>query len=295
MRPPFCLPVLILVMIAGMPSAALQRPPLRVQSYRGMEAETRIVERLSGHAEAQKLAREVITFYGDAFIYREDPSQVSSQSVVWVPADTLEFEYASITLDSDSGRETEALAHEILHLSHVMRGQPFEAIFPPDSDSDFRNYWGSRNSIAGAVQHEMFVDEFVKLGFDRSKFLTRIGSPDYETLATRHNALIRLNPLLAAQTSVVWSEMYLLFWMAARHGYDQAQAIAEETLTWGTRVHAELPDMVPQLRQWVLDGRFRDFERYPAELNDLYQLMKIPRATSWVVLKASQSGPAVFR
>jgi hypothetical protein len=277
------------------PSAILPagEPAIGQDRYVGSEAELRILSRLAGHPEAQKLARDVIAFYGGYFSYQEDASRVSSQSMVWAPSETMSFEYASITLDSDSGREAEALVHEILHLGQVMRGQPFEASFPRDASGDEREYWSARNAIAGAVQHEMFVDEYLRMGFERSKFLSRISRPDYENLARRHANLIRMNPGWAARTSIIWIEMYFLSWIASRHGYPEAEDFAQDTLQLALKLHPDLADTAPKMQEWLLAGRFKDFTQYPDELARLYEIAKIPPATNWVVLDNSQPGHPV--
>jgi hypothetical protein len=261
--------------------------------FAGRDAESRILQRFTDYPKARELASQVAAFYGPAFQFEENADLSSSHSVVSVSGDSLSFEHAFIALDADSGRETEALAHEVLHISQIMRGLPFEPSLTPAASGDFRTHWSTRNSLAAAVQHEIFVEEYVNLGFDRQKFLTRASAPDYENLARRHRALIALNASLAGPTSTMWSEMYMLFWMAARHGYDDAGAIAQETLRWGGELYPQLPGMAAAMREWVADGRFRDFRNYPRELDRLYAWAGIPAASQWVTLRTSSSGQPV--
>jgi hypothetical protein len=257
----------------------------------GDDAAERILSRLKGHDAAEVLAATTLVFYGPSLRYSESVDVDASSFRLTFDHGEPRLDSAAIVLKTNTSRATEALVHELLHLDLPIRGFPcgdameVPATLDVAATSQLSALVGKLSNV---VQHEINLDQFISMGFDRSAFLGPSARfPDYEAAASFGTAL---PGVASALVHAWWCLEYLRHWISVRHGAaEELGSIASRIGTWGSTVFADFSITTSQLRMWTESGRFKDVACHAQEFNTLLGLFRLPRFASWLEVR-SQAG-----
>ena len=272
----------------------LGRPGDRI--FLGFEAQHKIFQRLSGFPLAQQLSREVYDFYGNHLVYIESTNFSSTIFTLRLHHQPLLLKSAEIHLQLGTNRTAEALAHELLHLHLFILGFPLGEIvqIPFPFDHYAQEFLGMCHWVLNLIQHELNYQSFVALGFDKNHFLGRSDDPiDYrKRLSPEYQ-----NGYPAQVDFPRWCMDYLRHFFVARHGGDENSLdLAQDVLTWGSRLYPQLRQVIAEIRKWFEIGAFKVPSQYPNQVNFLLELMGIPKFIGWARLELSyQKTPVAVR
>jgi hypothetical protein len=258
------------------------------QTLNGKSAHREISSKLSNHPLAWRLAQEIYDFYGRFLGYAESEYFPSTIFSIHLQHDPVALESAEIQLQLGTDRIPEALVHELLHLRLPMLGFPLGEIvrIPFHLDPYARDFQGMCHWDLNLFQHEINYHCFIALGFDRNHFLAMPGEIiDYRRIFEGKSK----NGGAAELSFPWWCMEYLRHFFNARHGRDNnSLGYAQDALDWGSRLHPELRQNTAEIIRRVEIGAFKDPRQYAGQVNFLLGLMRIPRFTSWVMLKFSE-------
>ncbi len=261
---------------------------------RGKAARDAIINRLVAWPEAKKIAEDVTSFYGDYICYYENINFPSSHYEIELSHEPLFFKKASIQLQLCSHRIAEALCHELLHLHLRMRGYPIgERISIPDElDQYAKRIIKSYSKINNLIEHEINIDMFLELGFNKSDFLGYHSSaPNYQNLALK---ALPTEGYISEIGFSWWCLEFFRHWISSRHGVgEEASRDAQNALYWGSRVHPELTQATSKIRNLIESGKIKRKGEYSEHVNTLLELMRIPKYTGWAVLVNQGKGKPV--
>jgi hypothetical protein len=259
--------------------------------YRGRAAKEAIIGRLTGWPEARRVATETCDFYGDSLQYHEDAALSSSHYAIELQHEPIALQYARIELQVGTPRTAEALLHELLHLNVPMRGHPLgEKFWIPGELLRYAHPISASYPIIGnLLEHELIIDIFLGLGFDKANFLGCLSpAPDYQHLASK------VWPSLGCREEVGfswWCLEYFRHWVSTRHWVgEEADIYADGALYWGSKVYPGLQDTAKQIRNLIESGAIRDSKQYPFHVNTLLRFMKVPQFTEWASIQTGGYG-----
>ncbi len=262
---------------------------------RGAAAKEAITDRLRRWPEAVELASRVADFYGDLLEYRETETAGWSQYEIKLELEPAGLLYARIQLQLATPRVAEALVHELLHLNLAVSGYPVGAkIWMPLATARHAPcLLGIYPRITNLVEHELTIERFLNLGFDKSNFLGCLcPAPDYREVASR--ALHRLG-YVEEIGFPWWCLEYFRHWVSSRHGGGDRSAMdAENAFRWASRVHPDFPEAITQILRIFESGAIRERRAYPRHVNSILKQMKLPGFAEWVRLQdRGRVGPVV--
>ena len=261
------------------------------QPIKGQKAYSQILLKLSGNLLAKKLAKEIFDFYGDFLTYSETRERLSSTFTLnFQHEPSMLFDAAEIILKLDTTRESEALAHELLHLQLPIRGflilvgtsLPDE--MPKESAKIILDMYVK---ITNIVQHEIFMKDFKALGYLKSNFIGPVLPPQIDY--SRVDLELLSHPVYTPHGFSWWCLEYFRHWMNMRMGKTlEAEPYAKGALQWGSKQHPLLNQAAKEMTEWVKLGIFKRPEQYVQQVNYLLEIMKIPQATMWASLECSE-------
>ena len=266
------------------------------QQLQGIVAKEAIIHRLRDWPKAQAFAAEIADFYGDFLKFHENTAYASSWYNIRLKhkSDSVSLQYACIKLSLSTHRVAEALIHELLHLHVPIRGYPSgeKVSIPDELDYYFDRISDMYPKINNLLEHELNIEIFLRLGFEKSNFLGRCEpAPDYPALASK------ATPSQGYVEEVDfswWCLEYLRHWITTRHGAGAEVARdADNALHWGSKVHPELEETANKITELIESGQIKDSNQYPQQFNSLLQLMKIPKFTGWVAIQRYGDGKPV--
>jgi hypothetical protein len=258
--------------------------------YQGRAAKKAILSRLVNRPKAQKLAAKICDFYGDCLQYYENSVLESSHYQIKLQHDPIALQYARIELQLGTLRTAEALCHGLLHLNTRMCGYPFgEKFFIPYELTQYAEaISGIYPKIGNLLEHELILEKFIDLGFDKSNFLGCISPPpDYKKLAS-----LALNSVFYRKEVGFpwWCLEYFRHWVSTRHWIgDEPATYADYALFWGSKVHPAMRATARNIRELIESGALSNSEQYHHHINTLLELMKIPRFTEWAFIKTGNN------
>lgn len=265
--------------------------------YQGPAAKKTILHRLEHWPKARKLAAEICDFYENCLLYYENSNFESSQYRIELQHDPITLNYASVQLQLGTLRTAEALFHELLHLNTRMRGFPFGEKFfiPPELVKYAGAFAGLYPVIGNLVEHELILEKFIDIGFDKRNFLGCISPPpDYKKLASTAVGSLFYRKGIGFSW---WCLEYFRHWISTRHWIGDEPAIyADCALFWGSKVHPSLKATAQNIRELIEAGVLTNKKRYHHHVNTLLELMKIPKFTEWAFIHpGSDRTPLAFR
>lgn len=257
----------------------------------GEHAYKQILSKLYGNPLAQGLVKKVYKFYGNFLNYSESQDALTSKySFDFQHEPSIFFESAHILLKLNTGREPEALTHELLHLDIPIRGYPLIEGTNSDEISDeiLNKYSDFYPKVENLIHHELNIESFKEIGYARKHFLGSLSSPnrDYKSMA--------LNPLPEKLYDYEfgfswWCLEYFRHWISIRHGNSlEVKKYAEDALHWGCQIHPKLGHAVEDMMNWVKIGEYKNPDRYPYQINTLMEIMKVPKITFFACLEKAE-------
>jgi hypothetical protein len=270
---------------------------LQPKEYRGSAAKDLIDCRLSGWPKAQMLAAEICDFYGDYLQYYESSALESSHYQIKLQHEPIALQYACVELQLDTPRMAEALMHELLHLNTRMQCYPIgEKFWIPYALTQYAGTIADiYPKIGNLIEHELMIEMFLGLGFEKSNFLACLSPPaDYRELASKAKGFFGYKEGIGFSW---WCLEYFRHWVSTRHWVgDEAQICADNALYWGSKVHPEIKVIAPKIRGLVESGALQDSKQHHHHVNTLLTLMGIPVFTEWVTIQTISDGePAAIR
>ncbi len=259
--------------------------------YRGRAAKEAIISRLTDWPEARRVATEICDFYGEYLQHHEDTALSSSHYEIELQHEPIALQYARIELQLGTLRTAEALLHELLHLNTRMRGYPIGEKFwiPSELDRYAHHISAIYPIIGNLLEHELIIDVFLGLGFDKANFLGCLSpAPDYQHLASKFKVSLGFREEIGFSW---WCLEYFRHWVSTRHWVgDEADIYADSALYWGSKVYPGLQDAAKQIRQLIESGAIQDSKQYPFHVNTLLRFMKVPKFTEWASIKTGGYG-----
>ena len=248
----------------------------------------------SDHPLATALADQVASFYRDALtVRRSSATDDISGYGISVDQEKLEFHGAFINLNTTTDRVPAAACHELLHLR--LRSRGFPLIRSLDLDTVQRAipadvFIATANTIQNVIDHDIFKDDFVAMGFPIEQFLAKPTSyPDYELEAK--NSRFNATPLRLQFTYWMWwSREYFIQYAGIEQGVENSESLAQAVEKCGSEVLPGFRQTIVLIRQWLKSGRHRQAESYPAALRNLFDIMQIPSISTFYSLKLANSG-----
>jgi hypothetical protein len=248
------------------------------------------------HPSAIRLLDEVVAFYGETLMVRR--AQVGDDSSgygIAVDAPNLKYDHAYLNLNTSTNRVPAAACHELLHLRLAARGlpkvrtlelQPEQAV-----DTGFIN--AAVNTVINAVEHNIFKDDFVSMGFPIESFLAKTGYvPDYENEAKNFPSNGR-PPQLLFFDWVWWSREYISNYFGIGQGVENAEFLADSAEKWGTVVLPGFRQTVVLIRQWARIGLYQLAAKYPEAIRQLFEIIHMPPISSFYSFKRDQTGQII--
>lgn len=265
--------------------------------YQGPAAKKVILHRLEHWPRARTLAAEVCDFYGNCLLYYENSNFESSQYQIKLQHDPIALNYVSVQLQLGTSRTAEALSHELLHLNIRMRGFPFgEKFFVPCELGKYAGaFTGLYPVIGNLVEHELILEKFIDIGFDKRNFLGCISPPpDYKKLASAAVGSLFYRKEIGFSW---WCLEYFRHWISTRHWIGDEPAIyADSALFYGSKVHPSMKATAQDIRDLIEAGVLTNKKQYHHHVNTLLELMKIPKFTEWAFIQPGSDGtPLAFQ
>ena len=254
--------------------------------FTGENAYHEIISKLVDYPTAQQLAKEVYGFYDEYLSYTEGKNFKSSHfSIDLQNEPTIALKSATIQLKLGTNRIAEALVHELLHLQLPKLGFPLahKVGIPNNLDRFAKTFLEMYPKIVNIVQHEITLESFIALGFEKKNFLGKLTKP-----INYHQKMLNPSPneVYFPITGFPWFCLeYLRHWITTRHSNNKNELrFANDVREWGSKLEPDFRQTTSEIIKWVENGAFKNPNKYPRQINMLFQLMKIPQIDEWVVL-----------
>ena len=224
-----------------------------------------VTKPLVGH-----LYQKVCTYFGSSLhVFRQEPG-VGTSGVSFgqssKPADIL------LRICTDSGNVAAGIAHELLHLKMAMDSFPVRiatnefTIGPKIFENIVR--------INNTVQHAIFHDEFISLGFRTEEFVADWeinGNPTEWKLAAQEH-LRKGEPRVRG----AWITCYFIETVSRHFGWPNQ---ADQVFKIGRELFPSRMDIDAQwLTHWFARGEFRNSYQYLSAVNALLNRFEFPNA-----------------
>lgn len=252
----------------------------------GTEAINHIKEILHPNEHCITLAKEVFDFYGTDFCITTGPADRHAIDPN-ANLSTIAFRYTPnepdkdcmyINLKTNTGRDLEALTHELLHAQLRMKGFPSANIRKGQMICDLRNH----------IDHMLMFQDFQRMGLDIDKF--------YTTDATLTNEEFEKLIIKTKYNEVDWCYRWTCNWVDVQifgpHRYTQW---SDEQ--W-PRVLDKFPNLrqtTPQIEEWFESGVYASPDRFIKVYEELVKIVGctcIPDGC-WFYLKPGDGKPTI--
>lgn len=242
---------------------------------------------------AVSLLDEVTAFYGETLTVRraKDSDDLSGYGIA-VDAPNLKYDHAYLNLNTSTNRVPAAACHELLHLRLAARGFPKIRTLElqPEQAVDPGFFNAAVNTVTNAVDHNIFKDDFISMGFPIESFLAKTGRlPDYENEAKNSSPKGTPAQLLFFDW-IWWSREYISNYFGIGQGVEDAETLTDSVEKWGTVVLPEFRQTVILIRQWARNGLYRQAASYPAAIRQLFEIIQMPPISSFYSLKRDHTG-----
>jgi hypothetical protein len=248
------------------------------------------------HTSAISLLDEVTAFYGQTLMLRR--AQVGddlSGYGIAVDAPNLKYDHAYLNLNTSTNRVPAAACHELLHLRLAARGFPKVRTLElqPEQAVDTGFFNAAVNTVINAVDHNIFKDDFVSMGFPIETFLAKTGSVmDYE-IEAKNSPPNGTPPQLLFFDWVWWSREYISNYFGIGQGVENAESLTDSVEKWGSVVLPGFRRTVVLIRQWARNGLYQQATKYPESIRQLFEIIHMPPISSFYFLKRDQAGQII--
>jgi len=262
--------------------------------YRGRAAKGAILSRLANWPKARMLTAEICEFYGEYLQYHEASDLDASHYQIKLQHEPIALQSVHIELQLGTTRIAEALMHELLHLHTRIRGYPIGEKFsvPYELTKYASTIIGIYPRIGNLLEHELILEMFLGLGFDKSNFLGCLSPPpDYKKLAS---TALNSSGYKEEIGFSWWCLEYFRHWVSTRHWVGDEPGIhADYALYWGSKVNPQLKITANKIRALIESGALTDIKNHHHHVNALLELMKIPIFREWATIQTSSDGKPV--
>ena len=247
---------------------------------------------------ANNLLDQVIEFYGRSLtIRRSAMADDRSRYTLNIDAQHLKFNGAVINLDTSTDRQAAAACHELLHLQLPIRNFPRIRSLKLNSfqETVSLRIVSSQISATNVIDHDIFKDEFVKLGFPLGQFL--VASP--ENINYKKVARGARDQTTPPQLNFVnwnwWCIEYLRHHLSTTHGLKQSESLADKVAKWGVEAVPGFKSGMARIREWISEGQHRQPTTYPVAIQKLFDIIQIPKISGFCCLELGGERQIVVR
>ncbi len=246
---------------------------------------------------ANNLLDEVVKFYGASLtIRRSVMPDDRSRYALRIDAQHLKFNGAVINLDTSTDRQAAAACHELLHLQLPIRNFPRIRSLYLNSfqETVSLRIVSAQISATNVIDHDIFKDDFIKLGFPLGQFL--VESP--ENINYKRVARDARDQTIPPQLNFVnwnwWCIEYLRHYISFAHGLKQSGPLAEKVAQWGIKAVPGFKNGMARIREWIGEGRHRQPTTYPAAIQKLFDIVQIPKISGFYCLERDSKNEIVI-
>jgi hypothetical protein len=246
---------------------------------------------LTNKPGALALFDQVSGFYGDKFKILEQRPEIAKSEVEirrhLTPEREVEIDEARITLQIRSLRPEAALTHELLHLKLFSTGYPLPIVCEPDpiwSARAFKERLVDPSPMAGflfnVIHHEIFLSEFVRLGFPLSEFVGERTVDSIDNAAKRARAMLDMSEQ-APFVRGLWNLYYLTEFISDH--LETCNIREQMVLEHGREFLPTIDADASFMRDWFQSGGFKASHHYASEVNALLAKIGAPRMVFGVI------------
>lgn len=247
---------------------------------------------------ANNLLDQVIKFYGGSLTFRRAViADDRSRYTLNIDAQHLKFNGAIINLDTSTDRQAAAACHELLHLQLPIRNFPRIRSLNLTSvqETVSLRIVSAQISATNVIDHDIFKDDFVKLGFPLGQFL--VASP--ENIKYKGVARDARDQTIPPQLNFVnwnwWCIEYLRHYISMTHGLKQSESLADKVSQWGVKAVPGFKSGMARIREWISEGQHRQPTTYPTAIKKLFDIIQIPRISGFYYLELDDKNHIVVR
>jgi hypothetical protein len=249
------------------------------------------------HPLANNLLDEVAGFYRDSLVIRrEKNANDMSGYKLDVDAKNLKFNGAIINIDTSTNRVPAAACHELLHLRLPTRNFPRirSLSLTPIHQSVVDFVVQAQTSVTNVVDHDIFKDDFIALGFPIEQFLVKSN----EIISYKRVARDARNQTTPSQLKFTiwswWCIEYLRHYITSFHGQEDCKIIAEKIAKWGVKALPGFGRGMARIREWVSDGKHRQPTQYAAAMRTLFDIIQIPPISGFYAVQLDGDNQVVL-
>lgn len=247
---------------------------------------------------ANNLLDEVIQFYGGSLVFRRAVmADDRSRYTLNIDAQHLKFNGAIINLDTSTDRQAAAACHELLHLQLPIRKFPRIRSLNLTSiqEAVSLRIISAQITATNVVDHDIFKEDFVRLGLPLGQFL--LASPEninYKSVA-RGARDQTIPPQLNFVNWNWWCIEYLRHYMSMTHGLKQSESLVDKVSQWGVKAVPGFKSGMARIREWISEGQHRQPTTYATAIKKLFEIIQIPRISSFCSLELDDNKQIVVR
>ncbi len=216
----------------------------------GAEAIRNMMCILQSNEHCVALAKEVTDFYGTDFHFAFNPNDTLSRFVPYTYQGKM-----CILLKPNTGREREALTHELLHAKLLMKGFPY-----PDKPHE-----QSVHNLLNYIHHILMFHDYRSMGLDIYKFTAAFGTLTNEEFDQR----------IAEDNEGNWCYRWTCNWVDEQiFGPDRYKQWHESQWPRVLEIFPDLRQITPRIQEWFERRDYAFPERFIESYTQLADIMK---------------------
>jgi hypothetical protein len=174
----------------------------------------------------------------------------------------------------DSSRVASHIAHEFLHLKLYMEGFPW-CQYPETNHREVDEpLYDTQQRILNAVQHLIFFENFIGMGFPWKDFLEGVTFPREQVLSCSDILKIWMSPYKTIAIGL-WNFGFLDEYIAGQFGFPNH---SEDLVIRAKEMPFPAGGEVAFMREWVKRGDYKNKGTYAGAVNELMVKIGFPKA-----------------
>lgn len=153
----------------------------------------------------------------------------------------------------------------------------------------------AQTSVTNVVDHDIFKDDFIALGFPIEQFLVKSNEP----ISYKRVARDARNQTTPSQLKFMiwswWCIEYLRHYITSFHGQEDCELLAEKVAKWGRRSVPGFERGMARIREWISEGKHRQPTQYAAAMQALFDIIQIPTISGFYVVQLDDNNQIVLR
>jgi hypothetical protein len=258
-------------------------PPLAIAEIR---------ELLASRPLALPLLESIGSFFGSALGFRRQNPAINESVASYSFEDWKSpiLAWLDIIFAGGARREAASIVHELLHAKLATRGFPIPIGMKTNNYHTHNASLQITLTLANLAQHEIFIDDFLSLGFDKNDFVfdTTNATNIQECRTNLADGLAK--PGYAPCMRGAWNVFWLGEWLSDKHGWHNS---LDGALAVGHELFPETADAdCKQMTEWINRGEYKTAAHYAGAFNQLLESVGLPRA-GFAIVHQWQSGNRV--